>query len=435
MADSPNQPETPGWFASIAMRPPSWPRVVLWAFGLRIVAVDLVQWATQRKGVLCVFPDSDYYWFLAGKIVRGAPYEVVDFGNLPRFALRTPGYPLFLAACQWLFGPRVIAARLVQAALGAACVWWVARLSRRSLPADPPGTVWTVPLIAGLLTAVEPYVVANSALLLSEALFVPLLVLTQWGLAGLWTLPGEAPPLRRQIALAFLTGAGLGAAVLVRPSWWLYVPLALGVWVIASGPGRRKAAARGAVVVVVGVVAVMGPWWVRNAQLYGKFVPTALWGGASLYDGLNPRATGASDMAFLGAPEFWPLDEETRDAVLYARAIDFVRTQPGRAAWLAVVKASRFWSPWPNAEGFTAPLVAAASAVVTLPLFVVLGLGLWDRRRDARALALLALPLAYTFALHLAFVSSMRYRVPPLVPALGLAAVGVRRVIGMVHGR
>jgi hypothetical protein len=187
------------------------------------------------------------------------------------------------------------------------------------------------------------------------------------------------------------------------------------------------------VVVVVGVVAVMGPWWVRNAQLYGKFVPTALWGGASLYDGLNPRATGASDMAFLGAPEFWPLDEETRDAVLYARAIDFVRTQPGRAAWLAVVKAGRFWSPWPNAEGFTAPLVAAASAVVTLPLFVVLGLGLWDRRRDARALALLALPLAYTFALHLAFVSSMRYRVPPLVPALGLAAVGVRRVIGMVH--
>jgi hypothetical protein len=133
-------------------------------------------------------------------------------------------------------------------------------------------------------------------------------------------------------------------------------------------------------------------------------------------------------MDFLAAPEFWPLDEETQDAVLRARAVDFVRARPGRAGWLALVKAGRFWSPWPNAEAFYSPVLAVASAVVTLPVFALISLGLWDRRRDARALALLALPLAYTFALHLVFVSSMRYRVPPLVPALGLAALGWKRV-------
>ena len=56
----------------------------------------------------------------------------------------------------------------------------------------------------------------------------------------------------------------------------------------------------------------MAPWWVRNARVYGRFVPTALWMGASLYDGLNPAATGASDMRFLDEPEIWPLDERTR---------------------------------------------------------------------------------------------------------------------------
>ena len=95
---------------------------------------------------------------------------------------------------------------------------------------------------------------------------------------------------------------------------------------------------------------------------------------------------------------------------------------------LAAVKAARFWSPWPNAEGFRSPALAVASALVTLPQFALLALGVWDRRRDRRALVLLAGPLLYVFALHLVFVSSMRYRIPAAVPALGLAAVGLKRV-------
>jgi hypothetical protein len=234
---------------------------------------------------------------------------------------------------------------------------------------------------------------------------------------------------RSAFGLAVLTGAATAAAVLVRPSWALYAPTALGAWVAFSPRGtRRRALGRAAVVAVV-AAAVMAPWWARNARVYGRFVPTALWLGASLYDGLSPRASGASDMSFLADPEFWPLDEEAQDAALRDRALAFAREHPGRVLSLAAVKAARFWSPWPNAEGFFSPAVALASAAVVLPQYALMALGAWDRRRDPRALALLGLPLAYTFLLHLVFVSSMRYRVPVAVPAMGLVALGLRRVL------
>jgi hypothetical protein len=233
--------------------------------------------------------------------------------------------------------------------------------------------------------------------------------------------------------VALATGLAAGAAVLVRPSWALFVPAMLLAWIALSGRGRRGAAFRGALVVGLGVVLVMAPWWVRNARLYGRFVPTALWAGASLYDGLNPRATGASDMdSFLADPEIWPLDEETQDAELRRRALAFARDQPGRALELAAIKLARFWSPWPNTGEFRSTLVNLASAAVTIPLYGLLAVGAWDRRHDRRALVLLAGPLVYFSALHMIFASSMRYRIPAAVPALGLAAIGARRLFGTV---
>lgn len=406
-----------------------WLACGLW---LRIAAADVAQWLAKRKGDLCVFPDTRIYWELAGKIVRGEPYEMLDWGAVPHFALRTPGYPLFLATCRALFGVRAMPPRLIQSALGAFCVWLVARLVEKALPEscwNPLRGVWTVPLIAAAIAAVDPFVVANSAFLLSEALFLPLMLLAQLGMAALWAKPAWD---RDAFGWALGVGAASGAAILVRPSWALYPPLLVLIWLIAcrtrGDRAARGVALRGTLLIALGLVVVMAPWWARNARIYGKFVPTALWMGASLYDGLSPTATGASRMDFLADPEFWPFDEETQDARLRARALAFARAHPRRVLELALIKAGRFWSPWPNAEAFRSPALAVVSALITLPQFALLAIGLWDRRRDARALILLGLPLVYTFLLHLIFVSSMRYRVPVFVPALGFVAIGAARV-------
>ena len=260
-----------------------------------------------------------------------------------------------------------------------------------------------------------------SALLLSEATFVPLMLLGLWGLASLWRDRGP----RRPMLVAVGTGLAMGAAILSRPSWALFVPIVLAIWVLGSG----RVAARRALVVALATAAILAPWWARNARIFGRFVPTALWVGASLLDGIGPQATGASDMEFVDEPDVRALGESEQDSTFRARSLAFAREHPGRVLGLAVIKLGRFWSPWPNADTIRGPGVAAISALVTLPYFALMALGIWDRRRDLRALVLLAGPLVYFCALHMVFVSSIRYRVPGEVPAMGLAAVGMARAL------
>jgi 4-amino-4-deoxy-L-arabinose transferase-like glycosyltransferase len=476
---------------------PLTPLAVVLAIALvsRLLAACVVQWfvARSKPPRLCVFPDTEYYWLLARTIRAGTTYEVVEWGIVHHLALRTPGYPLFLAACQSLFGESTMAVRVVQAALGTASVWLVYRLTQRfdappelgapekapecrgkegtgsessSCPpsADPPfrcgarpaqGLLrshlapdgnphyWTAPLVAAVLAAIDPYAVAISELLLSEALFIPLMLFFLCGLASLWgeaegpDRTGEHPSARRRGLLALATGAAAGAAVLTRPSFALFPLSALLVWVIACCIPRQRighpaAAWRGAGLVMLGIVLVMSPWWIRNARIYGRFVPTSVWFGASLYDGLNRNATGASDMKFRDEPEFRTLSELDQDKALARRAWEFARANPARVLQLAAIKLVRYWSPWLNAEEYRSTTLDVASAAVVIPFYLLLIAGAWDRRGDRRALVLLAGPLLYFCAVHLVFVSSVRYRISAAVAAMPLAAIGFRSIAGRV---
>jgi hypothetical protein len=265
-----------------------------------------------------------------------------------------------------------------------------------------------------------------SVVLLSEAVFVPLMLVSLWGTAALWDR--EEGGWKTALAV----GCAGGAAVLARPSWVLFGPATLGAWLVWRWWAGRSMgpAVRALVIASAGFAAVMGPWWYRNATIYGEFVPTALWMGASLYDGLNPNATGASDMRFLGDPDLWPMDERDQDAELTRRARAFVRAEPRRALELAVVKLGRYWSPWPNAEGARSPWIRVASALAMVPVLGLIAVGLWTVRADPRAWIILAGPILYFCGLHMVFASSMRYRTPGEVPAMGLAALGLVRCLG-----
>ena len=393
-----------------------------------------------------MFPDAQYYWLLARTICQGAPYEVVEWGDIAHKALRVPGYPLFLAICQSVFGENPLAVRIVQAALGAASVWLVYRLTLR-VGAGPDCSsrkghaCQSSAMVAAALAAFNPYYVLASELILSEALFMPLMLLTLLGLAAIWRPGGNGEESRtdrvepRWVGLkAVGVGIAGGAATLTRPSWALFLPLILFGWVVDSvvSRRRRKETFQAAGLVALGVVIVMGPWWVRNSRIFGRFVPTAIWLGASLYDGLNPGATGASEMSFLGDPEFKRLREVEQDQALTRRAVEFARSEPRRVLELAVVKLGRYWSPWPNCREFQSLWLCAASAVLVVPLYLLMAMGAWELPGAADDY-LAGGAVAVFFAVHLVFVSSIRYRIPAEIAAMGLAGFGLEAVVARVR--
>lgn len=383
------------------------------ALAIRVAAAVVVENIARKQHSLCLFDDTNIYWKLAEAIRLGQSYEVDQYG-IPHRALRTPGYPLFLAACQSVLGrDGTLGVRIVQAILGALCVVLVYVLTRNVWPQKSR----TIALIAAGLAGFTPYWAASAALLLSEAVFVPLMLLTLCGLSALWT-SGDAREPRHAWAIAIATGVAAGASVMVKPSWALAVPAFVAIWWVSQ---RTIRTLQRMMVVCLSAAAVMAPWWVRNERVFGFFVPTALWAGASLYDGLNPEADGSSNMRFLGEDQFKSLGEVEQDTTLRQHAITFARENSGRVMKLAFIKAARFWSPWPNAPEFRASLTNLASALITIPIFALMAAGLFANRHDPRALVLLAGPLLYFFAIHMIFVSSIRYRIPAEVPALALA--------------
>jgi 4-amino-4-deoxy-L-arabinose transferase-like glycosyltransferase len=389
------------------------------AFGLRLLAGA---WWQQRlpAGQKFGFGDSEGYWELARAIARGEPYA---YGPENYRIFRTPGYPAVLAGLFLVRGePPVFWGRVVSAVLGTAAVGGVAALAWLLFDARTA-------LVAAAIAAVYPEAVAAGAFILSEAPFTPLMLLH----LILWTLAWRAERTSDRAGWSLAAGLAGGLSTLMRPSWLLFVPFA-GLIGLALGPDRRKQATVSSLM-LVGLALTMTPWWVRNYLVAGRFVPTSLQVGASLYDGLSPTATGASDMRFV--PQFVAqqradddeggaaadglfedrLDQRMRDASL-AWAAD----HPGRVARLAMIKFLRMWSPLPNAAEFQSTMLRLILAASYVPVIALAIAGAWRFGRRDWPYLLCVLPAVYFTCLHVVFVSSIRYRQPAMLALIVLAA-------------
>ncbi|HVC92512.1 MAG TPA: glycosyltransferase family 39 protein [Pirellulales bacterium] len=389
------------------------------AFAARVAAG--VWWQSRLpQGTRFAFGDSQTYWTLGQQLAHGEPYQ---YGSANASVFRMPGYPLLLAALFRVVGddPPVVWARGLGALLGTmavGCVYW---LGRQVL--EPPTA-----LLAAGMAAIYPGAVATSVFVLSEAAFCPLMVAQ----LAAWVATWQASDPRR--ARTWAAGAGVLAALatLVRPSWLTFVPFGIVVAMFIDRPRSRLL--RLGLVMLAGMAVTMSPWWIRNWRLVGRFVPTTLQMGASLYDGLNPRADGSSQMSFV--PEFDALEREQHgagvgfeyrlDRRLFRASLAWAAGHPRRVIELAGVKFVRLWNVWPNDAGNR----GWAIRLVTLLSYVpILGLGLagvWHQRGRGWPIALCWLPAVYLTLLHVVFVSSIRYREPAMLVLLVPAAAFLR---------
>lgn len=398
------------------------PRILCAALALRLVAACGLQWMLddQLHRRFLIEGDAEGYWDLAGDIATGSDYAVYQ---PPRRILRMPGFPVVLAVPRAIFGDRLFPARLWLAFIGTFACWGVWRLAL--ILADEPTA-----LLATGMAAVSPVLVAFTPIVLSETTFAATMLLGL--IAGAQLAQRQTSPARSQTdppprtgVWAALTGLGIALGVYVRPSWLLAGPLFALLLVACSH--RRWRALRDGLIINVVLVAALLPWAWRNSNATGHFVLTTLWMGPSLYDGLNPEATGDSHMAFFdrdnlqarGMSEY-DVNRHYRDA-----AWAFAREHPRQALWLAAVKLVRYWKPWPNAKQFSQPIVQWLVALSSGPLLLLAAVGLWPMRRSPWVLVLTVGPIVYFAAIHAVFVSSLRYRLPAEYPLLVLAAIGL----------
>jgi len=214
---------------------------VVAAAGVRLA---ILAFALARTGTSALFNGDTSSYLVSGRnlLLHGC---FIDASGLPEI-FRTPGYPLFLALFN-LAGP--VAAALAQVVLSVFSVILVWRLALAVFADDRTA------LVAAWIFAFEPLSTTYSVILLSDTLFLTLLLLSMERLVEF--LQG-----RNQLVLA-AAGLWLTAATFVRPvTYYLPVAIALGlVLVLARVPGLRwKAPA----VLLISVLPWLAAWQIRN---------------------------------------------------------------------------------------------------------------------------------------------------------------------------
>lgn len=357
------------------------------------------------------FPDEVQYWQMGESLAAGDGLrDELDFR-----ATRMPLYPAMLAPFAKLTHG-VVAAKVLHWLIGA-CV----ALTTAGLAAEIAGA--RVGIVAGMLVALDPFLVFFSSLLLTETPFL-------LGFTGLWWAlwPAIAPSggtlsARRWLAVGLLAAL----CVYLRESSLGLVLLVLAFVAVCRRFERRTVL--GALLATVTIVVALIPWAARNRQLTGEWCWLTHRGGISLYDGVRPGADGRSDLGDIKqGPEVVGLDEVAWNRYFLDESIRAIRNEPRRIARLAVVKLGRMWNPIPNAESYRSTGVRIVAGAWTIPIFALAAAGVWVvafRRRagGARVVLFLALPALYLSALHALFVGSVRYRLGAMPFIEILAAV------------
>jgi 4-amino-4-deoxy-L-arabinose transferase-like glycosyltransferase len=400
------------------------------AFGLMFAAafgVRLLCWRDVRfeayKVQTAVTENYRHMARLLAENGAASFYDPASPTGEPDLLGHPPGYPFVLAAVYAVFGESDAAVQIFQAACDALAAALVFLIAAELL-------TFGVGVVAGALAALAPQFCWNSLMLLPDTLAVlPLL-----GAVWLLVRAGEGRPVLK----------ALGAGALVGLSCWLranalllapFMALAAVPFLFEKGVRVRVALA-----LVAGALFVVAPLTVRNAVVYGHFIPVSLGAGQTLVEGIadyDPeRRFGLPDTDVgltrleaeeAGRPEYaaalFKPDGIERDRWRTRRALKVIRENPvwfagvmlRRAASMLRLERTPLSTTLPVSEGLTrVPRIVLRAAqklfitAVFLPLYLA-GLVLLLRERRGRGLAaLLTVPL-YFLCVQSALHTEYRY--------------------------
>jgi 4-amino-4-deoxy-L-arabinose transferase-like glycosyltransferase len=247
---------------------------------LAVILVVRVLWAVLSTPPV-VEKDSAFYEHAARWFMDSGAFAIGD--SMRPSAWVMPGYAFFLGILHWVFGTgsgSLVAIRVVQAVLSVLTIYVLYRLTLRLRGGRRLGLTFVV--LAGLY---PPFTFASSYIL-TEVLYTFLLcLLVLFGIRLIDTASWSN---------AIWFGVALALSTYVRPAGvlWAVIPFLL---LLRKVPFRRVAAVSAVALVVFCVC--MSPWWIRNAQVYDRFVPFSTSGSDTMLKGTYEMFTNGGDQA------------------------------------------------------------------------------------------------------------------------------------------
>ncbi|QDU77844.1 hypothetical protein Pan97_49230 [Bremerella volcania] len=385
--------------------------------------------------------DPDSYRLLANNILRIHSFTLDDPAEPTAF--RPPLYPLLLAVTSISRHVLPEEVLLLHIALGVVTAvltfFWAIQMGLER---------WRS--VAGLLVAIDPILLNQSTLVMTETLATCLAILTLVAVSSLANKHLSSDDARgsRDATISAVNIAGaIGLAIFCRPTflvWATLLPIA--VWFCCRGWKLRISS-----VLAYGLMLLflLAPWVVRNMLVFESPVlgtthggHTLLWGNnESYYEYLRSGKTPVWDNTefhqrfarrnpYLGTSA----SELARDKAAYREAIDTMKQNPDMAAYSVLVRFTMFWRLLPNAlsqdESGKRTMVRYAIGAWYLAQFALVIAGLFAIGKNLRKpgwIAALMLLASFTLV-HLFFWSNMRMR-SPLVPILAvLACAGIELI-------
>jgi hypothetical protein len=219
-----------------------------------------------------------------------------------------------------------------------------------------------------------------------------------------------------------------GGAALTNTSLLAFLP-ASGLWAWYRRAQTQKKSIAGIVLASLFFAATISPWLIRNYETFGKFIFIRSNFGAELRLGNGPGATGIW-MQWLH-PTQDPLElrryarwgEVAYVAARKREAMDFIRADYGRFAWISVKRFIYYWAGLPRLSQIPALAPFKNSVFLASTVLAFWGLGRALRKRQHGAWLFLWLILSYPTIYYFVFPHP-RYR-HPIEPELGILIIYV----------
>jgi hypothetical protein len=385
--------------------------------------------------------DAWFYYHSALQLADGdgfvRPYELLATPSrrVPT-AEHPPLYSLVLAAPAAAGLRSLRSLEIVTDVIGALGVAAIGLLGRR-VAGD------TVGLVSATVAAGYPILVQPAGLLFSESLYVLLIALV---LTAAWSVAAR-PAVRGWAVL----GALIGLAALTRAEAVLLVVLLV---VPLAGRHRRalgvKRALVGASCAAAAVAVVVAPWTIRNAAVFGSFVPISN-NSATALDGANCGASyhgvgiGGWDLicaqqaAVANGPQSAVIDDRHDEAERLAEwrdvAFTYMSKHLSRLPVVMAVRVARTWGFWnPSTllayddrdDGVRPWQIAGVVMFYAMIPLAVAGAVVLRKRRAP--LWILGMPVALVTVVSAALHGATRFRAAAEPVLIVLTAVAVHAV-------